>query len=68
MLIVFSTILEKIKNSQYEYIVSIWNYLCLFTLDMIKTDFTSYPEHRMNYFTLIKSLISNAFDCIIKLI
>ncbi len=33
---------------------------------MIKTDFTSYPEHRMNFFTLIKSLISNAFDGIFK--
>jgi exportin-1 len=63
VLIVFSSILEKIKDTQYDYIVSIWNYLCLFTLDMIKADFISYPEHRMNYFTLIKSLIANAFNC-----
>jgi exportin-1 len=62
LLIVFSEILEKLKNNSYEYINSIWQYLCLFTLDMIKIDFTSYPEHRMNFFTLIKSLISNAFD------
>jgi exportin-1 len=63
VLIVFSSILEKVKDTQYEYIVSIWNYLCLFTLEMIKADFVSYPEHRMNYFTLIKSLIANAFNC-----
>ena len=63
LLIVFAEILEKLKNNSYEYISSIWQYLCLFTLDMIKTNFISYPEHRMNFFTLIKSLISNAFDC-----
>jgi exportin-1 len=62
VLLVFSAVLEKLKNTQYDYIVSIWNFLCLFTLDMIKSDFQSYPEHRMNFFTLLKSLISNAFD------
>jgi exportin-1 len=65
-LLVFSCVLEKLKNAQYDYIVSIWNYLCLFTLEMIKADFTSYPEHRMNFFTLVKSLISNAFDALFQ--
>jgi exportin-1 len=63
VLTVFSACLEKIKNSRYDYIEQIWKYLCLFTLEMIKNDFTSYPEHRMNFFSLVKSLISNAFDC-----
>lgn len=67
VLLVFSAILEKIKNAQYDYINSIWEYLCLFTLDMIKTDFQSYPEHRMNFFTLVKSLISNAFDALFQI-
>lgn len=63
VLLVFSAVLEKLKNTQFDYIVSIWNYLCLFTLNMIKQDFISYPEHRVNFFTLVKSLIANAFDC-----
>lgn len=66
VLLVFSAILEKLKNTQFDYIVSIWNYLCLFTLDMIKSDFQSYPEHRQNFFTLVKSLISNAFDALFQ--
>jgi exportin-1 len=66
VLLVFSAILEKLKNTQIDYIVSIWNYLCLFTLEMIKMDFQSYPEHRINFFTLVKSLISNAFDALFQ--
>lgn len=66
VLLVFSTVLEKLKNTQYDYIVSIWKYLCLFTLDMIKSDFLSYPEHRQNFFILVKSLISNAFDALFQ--
>ena len=50
VLLVFSKVLEKIKNTQYNYVVSIWNYLCLFTLNMIKNDYMSFPEHRMNFF------------------
>ena len=61
VLLVFSKVLEKIKNTQYNYVVSIWNYLCLFTLNMIKNDYMSFPEHRMNFFILLKSLISNSF-------
>jgi exportin-1 len=67
VLLVFSEILTKLKNAQYEYINSIWNYLCLFTLEMIKSDFQSFPEHRMNFFTLIKALIFNAFDALFQI-
>ena len=67
VLLVFSEILSKLKNAQYEYINSIWNFLCLFTLEMIKSDFQSFPEHRMNFFTLIKALIFNAFDALFQI-
>lgn len=66
VLLVFSKVLEKIRNTQYNYIVSIWNYLCLFTLNMIKNDYQSFPEHRMNFFILLKSLISYAFDSLFQ--
>ena len=66
VLLVFAAILEKLKNTQYDYIVSIWKYLCLFTLEMIKSDFQSYPEHRQNFFVLVKSLISNALDALFQ--
>jgi len=66
VLLVFSAILEKLKSTSFDYIVSIWNFLCLFTLDMIKSDFQTYPEHRLNFFTLVKSLISNAFEALFQ--
>jgi hypothetical protein len=33
---------------------------------MIKNDFQSFPEHRMNFFILLKSLITNAFEAIFQ--
>jgi exportin-1 len=67
VLLVFAAILDNLKNTQYDYISGIWNYLCLFTLEMIKSDFQSYPEHRQNFFILVKSLIANAFDALFQI-
>ena len=66
-LLIFSKVLEQLKNINYDYISTIWNSLCIYTLNMIKNDFQSFPEHRMNFFILLKSLISNAFDSIFKI-
>lgn len=67
VLIVFTEFLNKLKNVQYDYINSIWNYLCLITLSMIQKDYNSYPEHRLNFFTLVKSMITNAFDALFQI-
>jgi exportin-1 len=66
-LLIFAKVLEQLKNINYDYISTIWNSLCIYTLNMIKNDFQSFPEHRMNFFILLKSLISNAFDSIFKI-
>lgn len=66
-LVIFTEIMNKLKNIQYDYISSIWNYLCLFTLSMLQSDYSSFPEHRLNFFILVKSLITNAFDAIFKI-
>lgn len=66
-LIVFTEIINKLKNIQYDYINSIWNYLCIFTLKMIQQDYQSFPEHRLNFFNLVKALILNAFDSLFKI-
>lgn len=60
---VFTELLVKIQNTQYQYVVSIWDYLCLDTLQLISTDFSSFPEHRVNFYKLVKALISNSFEC-----
>lgn len=66
-LVVFTEFMNKLGNIQYDYISSIWNYLCIFTLGMIQQDYSSYPDHRLNFFNLVKALISNAFEAIFKI-
>ena len=66
MLLLFSAVLEKIKNNSPEVVSTIWKYLCVHTIELIKNDFQSFPEHRMNFFILLKSLISNSFESLFR--
>ena len=66
MLLLFSAILEKIKNDNPEVVATIWNFLCIPTIGLIKNDYQSFPEHRLNFFTLLKSLISNSFESLFR--
>ena len=67
MLLLFSAVLEKIKNNNPEVVSTIWKYLCIPTIELIKNDFQSFPEHRMNFFILLKSLISNSFESLFRI-
>lgn len=67
VLIVFKELMKKLKNLPYNIIESIWTHLCLQTLSMIQQDFVSFPEHRFNFFELLKSLITNEFNAIFKI-
>ena len=66
MLLLFSSILEKLKNNNSDVVNTIWKYLCVNTLELIKNDYQSFPEHRMNFFILLKSLISNSFESLFR--
>ena len=66
MLLLFSAILEKLKNNNPEVVSTIWKFLCIPTIELIKNDFQSFPEHRMNFFILLKSLISNSFESLFR--
>jgi exportin-1 len=66
MLLLFSALLEKIKNYNPDVVTTIWKYLCFPTIELIKNDFQSFPEHRMNFFILLKSLISNSFESLFR--
>ena len=59
--------LDKLKNLPYELVESIWNHLCIHTLSMIQNDYSSFPEHRIGFFELLKSLIVNDFKAIFKI-
>ena len=66
MLLLFSAVLEKIKNNNPDVVSTIWKYLCIPSIELIKNDFQSFPEHRMNFFILLKSLISNSFESLFR--
>jgi exportin-1 len=66
MLLLFSALLEKIQNNNPDVVNTIWKYLCVNTLELIKNDYQSFPEHRMNFFILLKSLISNSFESLFR--
>lgn len=66
MLLLFSALLEKIQNNNPDVVNTIWKYLCVKTLELIKNDYQSFPEHRMNFFILLKSLISNSFESLFR--
>ena len=66
MLLLFSAVLEKIKNNNPDVVATIWKFLCVHTIELIKNDFQSFPDHRMNFFILLKSLISNSFESLFR--
>ena len=66
MLLLFSALLEKIQNYNPDVVATIWKFLCFPTIELIKNYFQSFPEHRMNFFILLKSLISNSFESLFR--
>ena len=64
---VFTETMEQLKNLNYQVVESIWTGLCLETLTMIQQDYSSFPEHRFNFFELVKSLIKNEFNAVFKI-
>ena len=66
MLLLFSALLEKIQNKNPEVVSTIWQLLSQSTIPLIKNDYESFPELRMNFFILLKSLISNSFESLFR--
>jgi exportin-1 len=58
-LLLFATILKKEGNQLQEFFPQIVYGLCQPTLDMIKNDFSAFPEFREPKFKLLESMISN---------
>lgn len=64
---IFSDYMNQLKNMPYDKVELIWKFLCLDTLEMIQIDYNSFPEHRISFFELVKSLIINEFDAVFKI-
>jgi len=62
MLLLFNEILEKIQNKNPKLVAKIWQLLSQSTIPLIKNDDEPFQEHRMNFFILLKNLISISFE------
>lgn len=61
----FALVLEKVNLNLEELVPKILELIFSSTLTMITRDFQSYPDHRLNFFTFLRAVISYAFECII---
>ena len=63
VVLLFSTMIECLKNNVVTGIEVILSKLGTCTLEMIGSDYLSYPEHRLNYFLLLKNIVQHCFQC-----
>ena len=64
VLLVFTEVIIKSNKTKDEQINTIWNFVCLHTIEMIKSDFQNFPEHLFNLFNIIKAFVINNFDAL----
>ena len=63
----FATLVTKLKNNMETDIANLLISLGQPTLDMIQNNYQCYPEHRENFFDLLKAITENCFPALILL-
>lgn len=62
-----STLVSKVGHMIPEGVVLILQHVFECTLDMIKNDFIEYPEHRVEFYKLLKEINSHSFQGLLEL-
>ncbi|CRG99898.1 exportin-1, putative [Plasmodium relictum] len=62
-----STVFKKIENVTCPILPTVLNYVLLPTIDMIKNDFSSYPEHREKFYNFLDACVKHCFDYLFTL-
>ncbi|GAW80789.1 exportin-1 [Plasmodium gonderi] len=62
-----STVFKKIENVTCPILPTVLNYVLLPTIDMIKNDFSSYPEHREKFYNFLDACVRHCFDYLFTL-
>ncbi|EGV60742.1 Karyopherin transporter [Yamadazyma tenuis] len=62
-----STLVSKVGHMIPEGVVLILQHIFECTLDMIKNDFVEYPEHRVEFYGLLKEINSHSFQGLLQL-
>ncbi len=64
VVLLFSTMVECLGNNVVSGVETILSKLGTCTLEMIGADYLSYPEHRLNYFLLLKNIVQYCFQSV----
>ncbi|KAL9652070.1 hypothetical protein ABK040_000411 [Willaertia magna] len=67
VLSLLSVAMDKLQSGMNQYLPTILEYVLECTLPMITTNFEDYPEHRINLFTLLKSINKNCFQSFLQI-
>eukprot|EP00835_Amoeboradix_gromovi_P001305 NODE_57_length_25931_cov_0.351037.p1 type:complete len:866 gc:universal NODE_57_length_25931_cov_0.351037:15604-13007(-) len=67
LLVLFSGLIDSVQGQMIDYIFDIFDYLFSNTLNMINTDFSEFPEHRIGFYIVLKSTVQHCFQAIYKL-
>eukprot|EP00118_Oscarella_pearsei_P024873 m.306992 g.306992 ORF g.306992 m.306992 type:complete len:1067 (+) comp41797_c0_seq1:376-3576(+) len=60
-------IIQKIEENVAERIPNIFDAIFECTLEMINKDFSEFPDHRTNFFQMLKAVTSNCFSAFLQL-
>lgn len=63
VLLVFSSVIETFGEFVSNIVPTVLKTLFPCTIEMITTNFEDYPDHRINFFTLLRSTNSRCFKC-----
>jgi exportin-1 len=67
VLTLLATIINKLRGSCLEYVPRIFENTFANTLEMIKLNFTEYPEHRAAFYSLLAAITEHCFVTLLQL-
>jgi exportin-1 len=67
VLALFATVIEKFGDQMVERVGLIFDSVFKVTLDMITKNFEDYPDHRIQFFNLLRSINQHCFPSLLKL-
>lgn len=60
----FAMIINKLKSGMADHVPAIFNATFECTLNMIKGNYVDFPEHRLQFFSLLQAITNHTFHCL----
>jgi hypothetical protein len=64
VLSMFAMIINKLKGGMAQHVPAIFKATFECTLNMIKGNYVDYPEHRLQFFSLLQAITNHCFPCL----